>query len=229
MRIVSLVPHATELLFALGLGEEVVGVTHECDHPRRGAGARRGSPATCCPRGLSAARDRRRRARAHAGGRGDLRARRATALAAPRARADRHPGALPGVRRLLRGGRRARRAGCPRSPRVIALDPRTLGETLGDVRTLAAGDRPAATQGVELVARDRRRGSTGCELAVRGRRRARGWRPSSGSTPSIVAGHWTPQLIELAGGEDVLGPARRALADRRLGGAWPRPRPRSWW
>jgi len=33
MRIVSLVPHATELLFALGLGGEVVAVTHECDHP----------------------------------------------------------------------------------------------------------------------------------------------------------------------------------------------------
>ena len=33
MRIASLVPHATELLFALGLGPEVVAVTHECDHP----------------------------------------------------------------------------------------------------------------------------------------------------------------------------------------------------
>src|SRR2546430_242148 len=33
MRIVSLVPHATELLFALGLDEEIVGVTHECDYP----------------------------------------------------------------------------------------------------------------------------------------------------------------------------------------------------
>src|SRR4051812_16125120 len=33
MRIVSLVPHATELLFALGLGDSVVGVTHECDYP----------------------------------------------------------------------------------------------------------------------------------------------------------------------------------------------------
>ncbi|HEX7300555.1 MAG TPA: cobalamin-binding protein, partial [Solirubrobacteraceae bacterium] len=33
MRIVSLVPHATELLFALGLGDEVVAVTHECDFP----------------------------------------------------------------------------------------------------------------------------------------------------------------------------------------------------
>ena len=35
VRIVSLVPHATELLFALGLGEQVVGVTHECDHPTK--------------------------------------------------------------------------------------------------------------------------------------------------------------------------------------------------
>jgi len=33
MRIVSLVPHATELLFALGLGDQVIAVTHECDHP----------------------------------------------------------------------------------------------------------------------------------------------------------------------------------------------------
>src|SRR3954463_10379882 len=35
MRIVSLVPHATELLFALGLGDDVVAVTHECDWPDR--------------------------------------------------------------------------------------------------------------------------------------------------------------------------------------------------
>src|SRR5207249_2278833 len=33
MRIASLVPSATEALFALGLGDEVVAVTHECDHP----------------------------------------------------------------------------------------------------------------------------------------------------------------------------------------------------
>src|SRR3954454_15967507 len=33
MRIASLVPSATELLFALGLGDSVVAVTHECDYP----------------------------------------------------------------------------------------------------------------------------------------------------------------------------------------------------
>ena len=33
MRIVSLLPSATETLFALGLGDQVVAVTHECDYP----------------------------------------------------------------------------------------------------------------------------------------------------------------------------------------------------
>src|SRR3990167_122580 len=33
MRICSLLPSATEIAFALGLGDEIVGVTHECDYP----------------------------------------------------------------------------------------------------------------------------------------------------------------------------------------------------
>ena len=37
MRIVSLLPSATETLFALGLGEQLVAVTHECDYPPEAA------------------------------------------------------------------------------------------------------------------------------------------------------------------------------------------------
>jgi iron complex transport system substrate-binding protein len=88
---------------------------------------------------------------------------------------------------------------------VIALDPKTLGETLGDVRTVAeATNRRDA--GVELIARTAAR-IDAVRLAVRGRERPRvaalEW-----LDPVYLAGHWTPQLIELAGGEDVL-----ALAD----------------
>ena len=36
MKIWSLLPSATEILFALGLGDQVTGVTHECDLPARG-------------------------------------------------------------------------------------------------------------------------------------------------------------------------------------------------
>ena len=32
-RVVSLLPSATEILFAIGAGDRVVGVTHECDYP----------------------------------------------------------------------------------------------------------------------------------------------------------------------------------------------------
>src|SRR5581483_6363896 len=90
----------------------------------------------------------------------------------------------------------------PTHPRVIALDPRTLGETLGDVRTIAeaTGRR---REGIELVARSAGRIDR-VKLAVRGAPRPRvaavEW-----LDPVFVAGHWTPQLVELAGGEDVLG------------------------
>src|SRR6266516_3635826 len=92
MRIVSLVPHATELLFALGLGDEVVAVTHECDH----------AP-------LAAARP-------------DLIVTQALCPVCAVSFQD-----VAGIAQEL-----------PSRPRVIALDPSTLGETQADVRTLAA-------------------------------------------------------------------------------------------
>src|SRR3954447_1227485 len=53
MRIASLVPSATEMLFALGLGESVVGVTHECDYPAAATELPQ-LTATVLPPGLSA-------------------------------------------------------------------------------------------------------------------------------------------------------------------------------
>src|ERR1700680_4300327 len=46
MRIVSLLPAATEILYAIGAGDSVVGVTHECDYPR----AATAKPAVIRPR-----------------------------------------------------------------------------------------------------------------------------------------------------------------------------------
>lgn len=87
-------------------------------------------------------------------------------------------------------------------PQVVALDPSTVGEVLGDVRALAAltGTEDAA---VALIA-DAARRIDAVRLAVRGARRPRvvalEW-----FDPPFAAGHWTPQLIDYAGGEDVLG------------------------
>jgi len=88
-------------------------------------------------------------------------------------------------------------------PKVVTLDPKTLGETMGDIRTLAqaTGAKDAA---LDLVARQRKR-IDAVKVAVRGvdhrpRVVALEW-----FDPVFIAGHWTPQLIELAGGEDALG------------------------
>ena len=87
-------------------------------------------------------------------------------------------------------------------PEVVALDPHTLGEVLGDVRTLAQAT-DAKDAGVALVQEAARRIDR-VRLAVRGaepvRVAALEW-----LDPVFVAGHWTPQLIEYAGGIDVLG------------------------
>ncbi|HEX8158915.1 MAG TPA: ABC transporter substrate-binding protein, partial [Solirubrobacteraceae bacterium] len=99
----------------------------------------------------------------------------------------------------------------PGPPRVVSLDPKTYGETLADVRTIAqaTGTRDAA---LDLIARTARRADV-VRLAVRGAPRPRvaalEW-----LDPVFVGGHWVPQLIEMAGGEDVLGftgePSRQA-------------------
>ncbi len=199
MRIASLVPHATELLFALGLGEDVVAVTHECDHPP----AARELPKLTrdvLPPGLSAAEiDRAVRARTLEG------------LAIYELDEDALSAAEPDliVTQALcpvcavsyeEVSKVAREL--PGDPQLISLDPKTFGETLGDIRTVAtATDRKE--QGVGLVRRIADRVDR-VRLAVRGRPRPRvaalEW-----LDPVFIAGHWTPQLIEMAGGEDVLG------------------------
>ena len=199
MRIVSLVPHATELLFALGLGPDIVGVTHECDYPLE-ALARERITRDVLPSGLSA-------------GEIDAAVRENTLQGAAIYELDR-----PALERL-QPDLIVTQALCPvcavsydevaeiagqisSQPKVIALDPKTIGETLGDVRTLAqATDR--RDQGVELISQAAARIDR-VKLAVRGLPRPRvvalEW-----LDPVYIAGHWTPQLIELAGGEDVLG------------------------
>ena len=199
MRIVSLVPHATELLFELGLGDEVVGVTHECDHP---AGACDLPQVTrdVLPPGLDAAGiDAAVRERTLAGEAiYELDADELAALEPDLIVTQ----ALCPVCAVSYDEVAALARELPSRPRVIALDPATLGETLGDVRTVAeATDR--RDRGVELVGEAAMRIDR-VRLAVRAQERPRvaaiEW-----LDPVYVAGHWTPQLIELAGGVDVLG------------------------
>ncbi|HXB64862.1 MAG TPA: cobalamin-binding protein [Solirubrobacteraceae bacterium] len=201
MRIVSLVPHATELLFALGLAQQVVAVTHECDYPPA-ALTRPRVTRDVLPPGLSAAeidaavRERTQRGEAiYALDEDALRAVQPDLVVTQ---------ALCPVCAVSYNEVVALAQHLPSCPRVISLDPHTLDDTLRDVHTLAlATDRLG--RGAALVARAReridrvRRAVEGC---ARPRVAALEW-----LDPVFAAGHWTPQLIGLAGGEDVLGEA----------------------
>ena len=199
MRIVSLVPHATELLFALGLGDDVVAVTHECDFPGEVARLPR-ITRDVLPAGLSAAQiDAAVRERT---GRGQA----IYELDEERLR-ELEPDLIvtqelcPVCAVSIEDVRNVAET-IPSHPEVVSLDPKTLGETMGDIRTVAQATsvRDAA---LELVARQRSRIDR-VRIAVKGAERvsvaALEW-----LDPVFIAGHWTPQLIELAGGVDLLG------------------------
>ena len=199
MRIVSLVPHATELLFALGAGGDVLGVTHECDYPPE---VNELEPLTrdALPGGLSAGeidaavRERTLQGEAIYELDGAALAALEPELIVTQALCPVCAVSYDEVTELART--------LPSEPRVVALDPKTLGETLADMRTLAqATGRERA--GEELVQRSAARIDAvlaAVEGAEHPRVLALEW-----LEPAFVAGHWTPQLIEMAGGEDVLG------------------------
>ena len=199
MRIVSLVPSATETLFALGLGSDVIAVTHECDYP---AAALELPKITrdVLPTGLSAGEiDAAVKERTLAG------------LSIYELDADLLRDLRPdlivtqelcSVCAVSYDDVRAVAEDIDTHPNVISLDPHTIGEVLGDVRTLAqATDRK--DEAVELI-RDASSRIDTVRVAVRGVRRPRvaalEW-----LDPPFAAGHWTPQLIDYAGGEDALG------------------------
>jgi iron complex transport system substrate-binding protein len=199
VRIVSLVPHATELLFALGLESEVIAVTHECDYP---PAAQRLPRVTrdALPQGLTAAQiDEAVRERTDRGESIYELDRRLLARLAPDLIFAQ---ALCPVCAVSYDDVAALAQRIPSRPRVVSLDPQTFGETLTDVGRV--GQLTERQQEASALAADAARRIEAVRRAVQGAARPRvvalEW-----FDPVYVGGHWTPQLVELAGGEDVLG------------------------
>jgi iron complex transport system substrate-binding protein len=201
MRIASLVPSATEMLFALGLGGDVVGVTHECDHPP----AARELPhltATVLPDGLSAGEIDAAVKAVVGEGRAlysldEARlAELAPDLIVTQAICDVCAVSFEDVVEVA--------ARLPGRPRVVQQDPSRLGEVLEDVTRLGAAT------GIEVRARGLRdqleQRLAAVSAAVAGtpapRVVALEW-----LDPPFVGGHWIPEMVALAGGLDVAGPA----------------------
>ncbi len=198
MRIASLVPSATEMCFALGLGDDVVAVTHECDHPAATAALPR-LTRSLIPAGLDpAAIDTAVGERVAAGE--SLYALDAGRLAelAPDLIVTQQVCAVCAV---SSDDVRGVAAGLPSRPRVLSLDPSRLADVLADAETLAAAAGDAAAGRMlrgSLAARiEAVRAATAAATAPRVA--ALEW-----LDPPYCAGHWLPEMIAAAGGSDAL-------------------------
>jgi iron complex transport system substrate-binding protein len=200
MRIASLVPSATEMLCALGLRDSVVAVTHECDYPEGIEQlphlTRSVIPEHLSPAEIDAAvREHTEKGEAIYELDEELLAELQPDLIATQALCEVCAVSFDDVSAVAKR--------LPSQPKVVSLDPSTMGEVMGDVRTLAqATDSKDA--GVDLIRAladrlDRVKVAVHHE-DVRPRLLALEW-----LDPPFIGGHWVPQMIELAGGEDAMG------------------------
>ncbi len=209
MRIVSLLPSATEMVCLLGLGDRLVGVSHECDHPPAAvAGVPRLTASLIPADATSAEIDAMVRERV--AGRRPLYRLDADALAA--ARPDLIiTQALCDVCAVDEAEVCRVAASLPGSPRVVNLEPTSLAGVFDAIGTIAAAAGVPATE-VLLNLRRRVRAVTDRPMGVRPTVVFLEW-----LDPPFCGGHWNPELVGLAGGCELIGtagqPSRRITWD----------------
>ncbi|MBA4017228.1 MAG: cobalamin-binding protein [Pirellula sp.] len=202
MRIVSLISSATEMLFGLGLEESIVGVSHECDYP---AAVNRLPRATFTNIVADAP-----------GGMIDQQVKELVAAGKPLYEidldllVDLQPDLIVtqaqcDVCAVRYDDVVAAVASEPklRNARLVALNPQSLGDVLSDIRRLGeATNRTAAAS--DYVSH--------LEARIDLIRSRTGTLPTSEQPltaciewidPMMIAGNWTPELIELAGGRQT--------------------------
>jgi iron complex transport system substrate-binding protein len=202
MRICSLLPSATEILYALGLEDSVMGVTHECDFPP----AASKKPALIAPRldptAPAAAINQRvgeiiERGESIYAVRDDLLREIEPDLIITQdlchvcaASPDDLATALSKLRK---------------QPRILTLSPHTLADVWDDIRRVGAatGTEAAANALAEKLSAD--------VEAIRAATNSSSVRPRVACIewldPLFNAGHWVPEMVECAGGIDVLAQA----------------------
>ena len=198
----SLLPSTTEILFAIGAGDDVVGVTFECDHPRE-ARERRIVSTSALPEGLDSAEiDAFVTAAMHAGE--DL--------------YHLDEGALSGLGADLVVTQdlcavcavdvsvvddALAHLGC--TAEVLTIDPHDLAEVLDSIGVLGAATGHQA-EADRLVASLRARLDTVREEVAA---RAAGAAPRvlllEWTDPPFAPGHWVPEMVTIAGGVPTIG------------------------
>ena len=219
MRIVSLLPSATEIVFLLGLGDDLVGVTHECDWPpparSKACLTRSLLPKDATPAEID------RLVSASAAGEGTTQRLGVEALVAlePDLVLTQDVCAVCAV--PAAHVRAELDAACPGSM-VLSLDPSSLDYVLADILRVGAAtnQEPVARRAVQALEERlaivddaiRRATHDTVTSADQGSGAARGsGRPRvlalEWGDPPYNAGHWVPEMIERAGGEALLATA----------------------
>jgi iron complex transport system substrate-binding protein len=198
MRIVSLLPSTTEILFAIGAGDDVVGVTFECDHPAE-ARTRRIVSTSAMPNGLTPA---------------EIDAFVVEAMSRGDDLYHLDEGALAGLDADLVVTQdlcavcavdvsvvddALTHLGC--AAEVLTIDPHTLDEVLDSIVTL--GRATGHLESAQALVRTQRSRLDEVRRRTAGRPRPRvmflEW-----TDPPFAPGHWIPEMIEIAGGEPLL-------------------------
>jgi len=203
MRIVSLLPSATEVLFALGLDEEIVGVSHECDYPLR-AKTKKAVVSSRLPKDATPL-ETDRLVREHVE-RGE------SIYAVNRDLLEQLAPDLIFTQNLCHVCAAtpeelgAALATISKYPQIISLDPHDLGDVWRDILWIGevTGRRERAQELVTHIGE--RLGRLERHLAgttVRPRVIVLEW-----LQPFYVGGHWVPEMVERAGGIDMLGKAK---------------------
>jgi iron complex transport system substrate-binding protein len=201
VRIVSLLPSTTEILFALGAGDDVVGVTFECDTPLE-ARTRTIVSTSALPSGLTPAEVDQYVVDALARGE-DLYHLSADALSAldPTLVVTQDLCAVCAVD-VSTVDEALAHLGC--RAEVLTVDPHTLDEVLDSV--LLLGKATGRDEAAADLVRSLRLRLAAVWRSTMGRDRPRvavlEW-----TDPPYAPGHWIPEMVELAGGECVLGTA----------------------
>jgi iron complex transport system substrate-binding protein len=208
MRIVSLLPSATEIVYALGLGDALVGVTHECDHPP----AARQKPtvtSSMLDHSESSSEEIDDAVRRQLGDNlslyaldHDLLAELRPDLILTQALCEVCAVSFSAVERAVRDVT-AQFAGI--APRVLSLEPGSLADILATIRSVGAAAN-VARRADEVVA-----GLWARVEQVRQRVAAIATGPRVACLewidPPYGPGHWLPELVALAGGTPGLGRA----------------------
>ena len=209
MRVVSLLPSATEIVCALGLADRLVGVSHECDYPSEIGDRPRVTqceihgtelPGEAVDRWVRETLAQRRTL--YTLDEETVRALEPDVVLTQQ---------LCDVCAVSYGSVAAFAAALPSRPRVVNLQPATLQDILADIQHVADA-LGTPERGTVLLAQLRAR----IEAVERATARASACQRCfllEWIEPPYCGGHWNPQLVQLAGGVDPIGrigqPSRR--------------------